>query len=41
MSIEHISTSVNIADPLVKGLSLKTFMKHAKEISLGYSQPKV
>ena len=38
VSIEHISTSVNIADPLTKGLSPKMFMKHIEEMGLECSR---
>ena len=38
VSIEHISTSVNIADPLTKGLPPKTFMKHTENMGLECSQ---
>ncbi|XP_074299270.1 secreted RxLR effector protein 161-like [Silene latifolia] len=34
MSIEHIMTSANIADPLTKGLPPKTFLKHATDMDL-------
>ena len=34
VSIDHISTRDNIADPLTKGLSPKTFMEHVKEMGL-------
>lgn len=37
MSIEDISTSVNIADPLTKGLPPKISVKHVDHISLGSS----
>ena len=34
VSVEHISTSANIADPLTKGLPPKTFLMHASLMGL-------
>ena len=34
VSIEHISTNLMIVDPLNKGLSPKTFTKHAESMSI-------
>jgi hypothetical protein len=38
VSIEHISTSANIADPFTKGLPPKTFKQHAETMGLEGNQ---
>ena len=34
VSIEHINTELMVVDPLTKGLSLKTFKEHVKNMGL-------
>jgi hypothetical protein len=34
VSIEHTSTTSTIADPMTKGLSIKTFSKHLESMGL-------
>jgi len=34
VSIEHISTNYMIVDPLIKGLSPKTFIEHVESMSI-------
>ena len=34
VSIEHTSTTSMIADPMMKGLSIKTFLKHVESMGL-------